>query len=199
MIICPIVEGHGERSAVPVLLRRLAHERLSFYDLKIAAAHRLPRGRIIRGNDLEKAAELARRRIQQHGQPGAIVLLIDADDDCAAELAPSLHRRLRQAVGAVPISVVLATREYEAWFLAAARSLRASGRVSPTAEPPSNPETVRGAKEYLQREILMPGATYSETVDQEALTAIMSLDEAEACRSFRKLCKDLAAMVEAAS
>lgn len=150
-----------------------------------------------RGNDLEKAAELARRRIQQHGRPGAIVLLMDADDDCAAELAPSLYRRLRQAVGAVPISVVLATREYEAWFLAAARSLRDSGRVSPIAEPPSSPESIRGAKEYLQREILKRGATYSETVDQEALTAIMSLDEAESCRSFRKLCKDLAAVVAA--
>jgi Domain of unknown function (DUF4276) len=197
MMICPVVEGHGERTAFPILIRRLAQEEFGYYDLTIAPAHRLPRGRLDKGYDLEKAAELARRRIAQHGRHGAIVLLMDADDDCAAQLAPSLRSRLRAAVGAVPLSVVLATREYEAWFLAAAQSLRTSGRVSPTAMPPPNPEAIRGAKEYLEREILNPGATYSETVDQEAFTAIMSLKEANACRSFRKLYKDIAAILAA--
>ena len=181
---------------MPILLRRLAEERLERYDLRIAPPHRLPRGRIIRGNELERAAELARRRIRQEGQ-GAIVLLLDADDDCAAELAGSLRGRLDATVGDIPASVVLPTREYEAWFLAAARPLRRSPRVSPGAQPPDQPETIRGAKDYLVREMLIPGETYSETIDQAAFTAIMNFQEAETCRSFRKICKDLAVVLGA--
>jgi hypothetical protein len=198
MILCPIVEGHGEVAAVPVLLRRLAGERLDRYDVTIAPPHRLPRGRILKDNEFERAAELARRRIRQDRE-GAIVVLLDADDECAAKVAARLRERLHAAVGDVPASVVLPTREYEAWFLAAARSLRGSQGVSPEAEPPDEPEAIRGAKEYFVRQLLVPGASYSETVDQAALTAIMSIDEAAVCRSFRKLCKDLAGILAMAN
>ena len=59
------------------------------------------------------------------------------------------------------------------------------------AEPPGDPEAIRGAKEYLERTYLPSGATYSETVDQVALTALLDVGEARAAPSFDKFCRDL--------
>jgi hypothetical protein len=119
------------------------------------------------------------------------MLLLDADDDCPAVLGPQLFVRLSNVISDLPLSVVLAKCEYEAWFLAAANSLRRLPIVRKDAEPPPEPEEIRGAKEYLTRALLVPGGVYSETVDQVSLTAEMDLVEALRCRSFRKLCCDL--------
>ena len=189
--IYTIVEGHGEVQAVPLLLRRLAHEHLQNYDLHVFPAHRVPRGRILRGDHLERAAELGRRRIVESGGRGGVLLLLDADNDCPATLGPQLLARLSNVISDLPLSVVLAKREYEAWFLAAAHSLRRLSNVREDAEPPPEPEEIRGAKEYLTRALLVPGAVYSETVDQVSLSAVMDLVEALRCRSFKKLCCDL--------
>ena len=57
------------------------------------------------------------------GPSGGILVLLDADDDCPAELAPTLLNRARSARPDCRVSVVLANREFEAWFLASAQSL----------------------------------------------------------------------------
>jgi Domain of unknown function (DUF4276) len=193
--IYAIVEGHGEVQAVPLLLRRLAHECLQNYDLHVFPAHRVPRGRILKDDHLERAAELGRRRIVESGERGGVMLLLDADDDCPATLGPELLARLGSVISDLPLSVVLAKREYEAWFLGAAHSLRSLSNVRGDADPPPEPEAIRGAKEYLATTLLEPGAVYSETVDQVSLTAVMDLVEASRCPSFRKLCRDLRALV----
>ena len=51
-------------------------------------------------------------------------MLLDSDSDCPAELGPTIHGWAVEAEGGVPCGVVLAHREYEAWFLAAIESLR---------------------------------------------------------------------------
>jgi len=45
-----------------------------------------------------------------------ILILFDADDDCPAELAPTLEEWAREAAGEIPCAVVMANREYEACF-----------------------------------------------------------------------------------
>jgi hypothetical protein len=194
--IYAIVEGHGEVSAVPILLRRLAHEQLQRYDVHVFPPHRVSKGRILRTDDLERAAELGSRRVKQYGGRGGVMLLLDANSDCPAVRAPQLLRRLMAVVGDLPTSVVLAKREYEAWFLATASSLRTHRRVRDAASGPPDPEAIAGAKEYLARQILLAEAAYSETVDQAAFTAIMDLAQALRCRSFRKLCSDFARLTE---
>jgi hypothetical protein len=87
----------------------------------------------------------------------------------------------------------MATAEYEAWILAAAHSLRGKCNVRVAAARPSDPESVRGAKQYLEQHLLGPGHYYSERVDQPAMTAQIAFAEASACPSFQKLRRDLAA------
>jgi Domain of unknown function (DUF4276) len=192
-IIFPIVEGHGEVSAVPELLRRLAFEEFGNYRLRVLRPFRLPRGKIVADHELEKAVEFAARKLTEEGGRGGIFILLDADDDRPATLGPALLRRATRHD--FSSSVVVARSEYESWFLASANSLRGTNAVRPDASPPANPELIRGAKEYLERELLLPGTKYSETVDQVSLTAAMSFIEARMCPSFDKLYRDMAALL----
>lgn len=194
--IFPIVEGHGEVEAVPELLRRLARERFQHHYLNVMRPFRLPRGKILRERNLEKAVDFGVRKLSEYRSVGAIFVLLDADDDCPAELGPALLRRVRSMRSSLLSSVVIAKCEYESWFLASAISLRGKASVRPDAVPPPDPEAIRDAKGYLEREIFMLNSRYSETVDQVSLTALMNFDEARRCQSFEKLCRDLGKFLE---
>lgn len=141
------------------------------------------------GSHLENAVELACRKLEQVTGIGAVLVLLDADSDCPAEIAPDLLRRVRGVRPGIRASVVVANCEYEAWFLAAARSLR--GVFVDEAEPPDDPEVIRDAKGFLRQNLMSPDSRYSVTVDQPRLTARMDLDEARTSPSFDKLCRDL--------
>jgi hypothetical protein len=173
MKIVPLVEGHGDVEAVPVLLRRVAQER-GIFDLEVATPIRVPRSRLIKPGELEKGVELASRK---GGPDGAILVVLDADDDCPAALGPSLLQRAQAARPDRTVSVVLAKREFESWFLAGAESLRGQrGLASDLATPPE-PESIRGAKEWLRQR--MPGTHgYRETVDQAPLAQALDLQSA---------------------
>lgn len=190
--IYPIVEGHGEVAATPILLRRFAHEVFEEYEFNVLAPYRLPKGRMDARPHLENAVTLARRKLSQYDGIHAILILRDADDDCPGRDAPALLARAEEIARPVPVSVVFAKSEYESWFLAAIHSLRSDRRIAEDAEAPTNPESIRGAKEHLQRYCMIAGATYSATVDQPALTDTFSFEEArQACPSFDKLWRDL--------
>ena len=195
--IYPIVEGHGEVAAVPILLRRFAYEVFKLYEFNALQPHRLPRGRVFAERHLEKAVTLGRLKLDQYDGSQAILIIADADKDCPAEKAPILLERSIAVANPIPISVVFAKKEYESWFLAAIHSLRGRGRVADHATAPVDPEAIGDAKGYLQRHCMVPGATYSPTVDQPALTDRFSFEEARrACPSFDKLWRDLEALFQ---
>lgn len=84
--IASIVEGHGEVSALPKLLYRLAAE-FPMVDLRTPKPPwRRPRGSLIAPNGIER--EVASN--SWVGPCGGILVVLDADDDCPAELAPAL-------------------------------------------------------------------------------------------------------------
>lgn len=185
----------GRLGAVPILLRRIASELFDRHDVEVLRPFRLQRGRIIAAaQDLHKAVELGQLKVSGTAGRGAILVLVDADDDCPAQLGPALLAKVSRP--GMWVSVVIAKREYEAWFLAAAHSLRRHSRVSGDATTPDDPESIRGAKEYLRDRVLAE-RVYSPGVDQPRLTAVMDLAEARASRSFDKLCRDLHKILEA--
>lgn len=96
--------------------------------------------------------------------------------------------------GAIPVEVVLAVKEFEGWFLAALTSLRGQRGIQTDAEAPPAPESVRGAKEALRRQ-MAPGFAYSPPTDQPALAALMDLDAARTAPSFDKLCRAVAGIL----
>lgn len=75
-----LVEGHGEVEAVPVVRRRLAASLQ--VALEVDKPLRFQKQRLLgRQGELERAVQLAALRA---GPGGAILILLDADDDCPA-------------------------------------------------------------------------------------------------------------------
>ena len=85
--ITTIVEGHGEVDAVPILIRRIAERALPGVNVQVPLPIRVERNRLLKARELERAVELAARLT---GQDGCILILLDADDDCPAEIAPQI-------------------------------------------------------------------------------------------------------------
>ena len=192
MNIQPIVEGHGDVKALPVLLRRFRDE-AEVRDVDVGRPIRRPRSRLVDAAGVQQAVRLALV------QPGcsAVLLLFDGDSDCPAELGPTVQAWATAAADGTPCRVVLAHREYEAWFLAAIESLRGRRGIRNDAESHPAPENPRGAKEQLEAR-MQPGASYLETTDQPALSALFSLPAAyRRSRSFRKLADSFGNLVRA--
>jgi hypothetical protein len=186
--IACIVEGHGETQAVPILVRRIAHTLDLSFPLQINCTLRLPRYKLVRPGELERAVELAARKT---GGRGAILILIDSDDDCPARLGPQLLERARKARSDFPIGVILAKSEFKCWFLAAAESLRGHRGLPSDLSPPLDPESIRGAKEWL-RDRMTGEAPYSPSLDQPALTACFDLELAAGrSDSFEKCIREI--------
>ena len=102
------------------------------------------------------------------GDGGRIMIVLDANGDCPAEMAPIILKRARAARPDVHIEVVLAKREYEAWLISAIESITGFRGVHASASAPQDPESIGGAKEWLQNQMR---GSYRPTADQAALTA----------------------------
>ena len=105
MKLIAIVEGHGDVAAVRVLLRRVLHEKLQRYDVEIEPPIRVPKDKLLKPGELERAVNLAARRTSA---TDGIIVLVDADDDCPAELAPAMATRAAESRSDRRISVVIA-------------------------------------------------------------------------------------------
>ncbi|HSH61249.1 MAG TPA: DUF4276 family protein [Acidimicrobiales bacterium] len=147
VVVSCIVEGQGESGALPVLVRRIAEEVTPGTRVDVPRPIRVPKNRLVKAGQLEREIENAARKVDDRG---GVLLLIDADDDCPASVGPELLHRARQTRDDKLIGVVLAKREFEAWFLAGAPSLGGRRGLRADIEAPSDPEAIRGAKEWLK-------------------------------------------------
>lgn len=195
--IFPIVEGHGERRAAPLLIRRIASEICGIHAAQVVEAYRVPKTRMLADQpvELQRAVHFGALMIRHGGGSGAVLVILDADDDCPVELASRLGSAIARED--VATAVVVANREYEAWFLAAAESLRGHRLVRDDCQTAQAPEIIRDAKGWLAGHVLAPGASYRSTIDQVALTARLDIVEARRARSFDKLCRTVCAIVHA--
>jgi hypothetical protein len=185
-----IVEGHGEEEAIPVTVRRIANRVAPELVLKIHN-FRVHGNKLVKPGELERSVELAARRA---GRDGAILIVMDCDDDCPATLGPELLARAQRARPDMPIRVVLAKREFEAWFLASAESLRGRRGLAPDLEVPSDPEAIRGAKEWLTAR-MVEGRRYG-ALDQSAFAAVFDLEQARRASSFDKFFRDVRDLIQ---
>jgi hypothetical protein len=181
--IAPIVEGHGEVQAVPVLLQRILQSRAPQSSLRINPPLRVKAASFLNDAEyLKKYVELAALKARGH-ENGSVLILLDCEDNCPAQIGPDLAAKARAVRSDVPVTVALAYREYETWFLAAARSLRGSGGLPSDLEPPPIPEIIRDAKGWLRARMPAP---YNEPNHQRDFTSTFSLEEASVVPSFSR-------------
>lgn len=185
--IASIVEGDGEVAALPVLLRRI-----NGWLTPDGQVQAFPPIRVRRDRFLNREEEFRRHLLlaaAKCGKDGWILILLDADDDCPAMLGAQTLKRAREYAPHRGISVVLANREYENWFIAAAESLNGHRGFSSTRHDIMEAERPRNAKGWIGEH--MGGGVYRETTDQPAFSALMDLQQAsDRSRSFRKLCSE---------
>ena len=189
--IVPIIEGHAEMESVPVLMRRLKDE-WGKHQLEIGKPVRVPRYQVIKAGQLERRVRMAMQRPNCR----AVVVILDADDDCPKDFAPELLRRAEQAAQDTLVSVVLPKSEMESWFVGSMESLRGTRGISSEACSPHNPEAIRDAKGYLTQS--MEGShRYMEVDDQPTFAASFDLSQAASnCRSFKKFYNDFRRIVD---
>jgi len=185
--IASIVEGHGEVAALPELLRRLQDWRPPGRYAQALQPIRVHRDRFLnREDEFRRQLLLASAK---SGDQGWVLVVLDADDDCPATLAANVCQRAAQHLPHRRVSVVIANREFEAWFIAAARSLDGRRGFRCPEGQLTDAESPRDAKGWLGRNML--GASYSEVLDQPAFAAVFDMQQAfDNSRSFRKLCKE---------
>ena len=189
--VVPIVEGDGECDAVPILIRRIALNIDPGFVPRVLHPLRVPADKLRKPEELERAIQLAALKVQG---TGGIIILVDCDDGCPALEGPDLLERAQQARPDMHITAILAKKEYEAWFLAAAESLQDKRGLPSDLSSPEQPEEIRGAKEWLSRQ--MPSGTrYSETSDQAALTAVFDMTAARRADSFDKCYREIYQML----
>ncbi len=185
--IVAIVEGDGELDAVPGLLRRILWERRCRFDImtkKPKAANGKP--------DLLKRFEKFLQYTILDGCD-AILVLVDADEECPFEQVPYLTAMAAALNLDVPVAIVYARSEYETWFISSlsectGEPIRTRLGIPASVNAPNNVENIRGAKGWLEER--MPNDRgYKETEDQAPLTHHINLDLTHnRSRSFRRLC-----------
>ena len=180
--LVPIVEGHGEIESVPLLLRRMATHVSSSLVPRINPPTRVKSGSFLNDQEyFERYVTLAAAKAKQ--SEGLVLILLDCDDDCPATLGPDLLAKAQHVRSDVPYLVVLAHREFEAWFIAALDSLREYAGFAAEIEKPADPESFRDAKGWLGTR---RASGYDPMIDQAAFTAIFDLDEATLAPSFAR-------------
>jgi len=194
-VIVPIVEGQSEVISVPPLIRRILRETINVWDIDAAKPFRVKRNLVVKKGEFERAIKQAiRARYTERHVVGGVLVLLDADDDCPRDLAETLLHRAKSETR-LPVSVVLPQMELEAWILASKEQLRGVRGIREDATSPEHPESIRGAKGQLSRN-MGPGRCYIETADQVALVEKMDIQVCqERCPSFRKLIRDIEYLV----
>lgn len=199
--IAIICEGDGECEAMPTLATRLL-QRLNAPEFVTLPPMRL--------GGLHKVASPAedgtfwRNKVRYAGQRAKAVLAVfDGDADnfrgepfCEVTAAKWLASEAC-SVGAganFSLAVVIAMQEYETWLIGGVESLagkplsKGVSTVLADTRCPPHPEGIRGAKEWLRKN--MPrGYPYKPMTHQKAMTSAVDLDSIVAAdlRSFTRL------------
>jgi len=190
--LVPIVEGDGEVTAVPALLRKILWQ-IPRYDIQVTRPKSANgRGNLTKEGGLEKFI----RYSWKERDCGAILVLIDADKECPVTLARDLTRRV-EAIGVLfPVVIVVAKRMYETWFVASIATIAGHLDLPEDLTPPPNPEEVPNPKAWIENHF-PAGRAYKETQDQEAMTNLLDITLASSARSFQRMLNAIDQALEA--
>jgi len=171
-----IVEGDGDRDAIPILMRtRLAA--LEIFDVDIGRPiNAKGRGNLLREGQLERWLQLAALRDDVCG----ILVVCDTEGDPACDLGPALARRGAAAVPPVLVRLTLAVRQFENWIVASGES------TNEEAQDENQDFEALPATEIIRR--WRAPRSYVKPIHQPRYAArIDHVIAARRCRSFARL------------
>ena len=194
-MIVPIVEGDGDRYAVPDLVRNILWQ-CNRFDIVVAQSV-VAKGKFRLRNQFEQNLQYALKK-----GASAILAFVDADDKCPGEEATNLAERADVLGLQIPIAVVCAKSEYETWFICSLGNEKGTRIKEYLGLPkelstPDNPEDIRDAKGCLMGHMAQNQA-YRETADQQPLTHFIEMELVrKRSRSFRRIWHAIKELVHA--
>ncbi len=202
LYLVPIVEGQTEVGCIERLLQRVWAELLVAPSrLQVMPASRGKRDALINSKHpdfrtkIEEAyAKLDRRLRHDSSGQGLLLLLLDAEMDCPAELAPRLLEAATQVRSDAPIACVLAKRMLENWIVAGASTLAGINGLPNPLPARDRFEDCNGVA-WLEGQLRSQhrARKYKKTTDAKSFVGAMDLNECRAnSPSFAKLCRELA-------
>ena len=193
-VIASLVEGRGEEGALRPLIHNIITSAAGAVYPHILRPRRMHRGTMVNTpGELERCAadELATA-----GPAGRLLVLLDADGDCPAELGPQLRRRLDARFPSHTVSVNIADWEYESWFIASAESIARHTGTAGQYAVPQNIEAIRDAKGWVERYLMM--AKYNPQENQAAFSARIDVPLARRrSQSFNRFCREIERLLTA--
>lgn len=193
-VFVSVIEGHGEVEAFRVLLNVVVNALGASAYPSIAKPIRVPKGTLVNATgELERYAAMA---INIGGPAAKLFVLLDADDSCPAELGPQLLGRAAARFPHCPISVNVANREYESWFIASAGSI--AGHIGTTTPLliPANVEGIRDAKGWVRR--YLAAGQYRERIHQPAFSSRIDVPLARSrSQSCDRFCREVERLLAA--
>lgn len=173
------VEGQGDEESALNLVTRL------WIDLALTP---LTWAKPLRGKNLHqergigKVCELARSKCDCE----VLLVLRDEDDLCPKETAPLAAGWIRCQCLPFPSALVMAHREFEAFFLPSIARMAGRELVDPhgirrpglraDARFAGDPEAIRGVKEWISKH-MPPSRSYKPTVDQLSMTRMVDFED----------------------
>ena len=186
-----IVEGQGDENAIIRLLNKIWTELGGDY-LEPLRPFRQPQGTLRKEEGLNRAVNAAWIQLGYRARPDMkklLLLLMDSEGDCPAELAPKLLGWAKQARSDADIICVLAHPMFETWFAACASLLAGYNDLPADLTTPANPEEQGLGKGWLKKHL---PRKYQEPIDQPKFVSKMDIPMCRAnSPSFEKLCKEL--------
>jgi len=129
---------------------------------------------------------------------GAILIALDLDDGCPKKEALQLASEIRPFNLPVPVAIVFACREYEAWFLASLPTIAGHYGLPKDVVYEGDVESKRDAKGWL-RAHMPQRRKYTPTRHQKKFTSLIDLELAhENSRSFQRFYHAIEQLLEAA-
>ncbi|HJZ94384.1 MAG TPA: DUF4276 family protein [Gemmataceae bacterium] len=208
LYIAPIVEGQTEQGCLARLLHRIWAEVLARAErLQVLEPFRGHRDALVHqeGRALTETVQKAFVKLQAKARKdlegrSLVLILLDAEDDCPARLAPRLLETARMARRDTDIACVLAKRMLENWIVAGSSTLVGANGLPDDLKPPEDIEGLSGAG-WLDEQLRSRDRTrkYKKTVDAKEFVQAMDLAGCQRnSPSFDKLCRELCARVQRA-
>ena len=200
VFVVAIVEGHTERTSFERLLQRIWHELGRPERLQVLEGVRAPRSSLIHPNGVALCEAIENVAIQlcphlRHnpGCQSLILIDIDAERDCPAQLGPRLVAAANAARADLTIACVLAKRMFENWIVAGASTLGGVLNLPDPLPARTDVEAMNGST-WLDTQLrsVTPNSKYKKADHAIEFVKAMNLPEARSTSpSFARLCKKL--------
>lgn len=193
--IVPIVEGKGDKKALPRLVGRyfdeIRRDKGVHIDDPLDAGGK---GGITNKKNLEM---LLNDAATNKPQETAILISLDADADCSRSLAIRIATCASRFKLKYPVGVIVANRMFECWIISSISEMSKERRcgLRQGVRIPKDPELLANPKSWLESNLRFP--PYVPNIYQERMANYINFTLAKAySRSFRRLLKTLDEIAE---